>query len=121
MVDKLTMAFSQLPALKDEGSEIVYDVDGSKNYVATDYVYPTWKKLFEEERKRCKDDSVAVHFAGAADKKSFNTIPDYGTKPWTIWTEKRVYFPEVYDGSYLVESVPRDPCDEAAGPFGGGN
>lgn len=41
-------------------------------------------------------------------------------KPFTYWTETRVYFPVVYDGSEWVESVPRDPCDEATFHVGGG-
>lgn len=34
-------------------------------------------------------------------------------RPFTAWTPTRVYFPAQYDGSEWVESVPRDPCDEA--------
>ena len=29
--------------------------------------------------------------------------------PFTIWTENRVYFPAVYDGSEWCASVPRHP------------
>ncbi|WP_051305068.1 hypothetical protein [Chitinilyticum litopenaei] len=34
-------------------------------------------------------------------------------KPFTAWTERRVYFPAWHDGSEWVDSVPRHPCDEA--------
>ena len=34
-------------------------------------------------------------------------------KPFTLWTDNRVYFPVVYDGSEWVSSVPRNPCGEA--------
>jgi hypothetical protein len=34
-------------------------------------------------------------------------------QPFTLWTEHRVYFPTVYDGSEQVDSVPRNPCGEA--------
>ena len=34
-------------------------------------------------------------------------------KPFTAWTERRVYFPAMYDGSVWVASAPRNPCDEA--------
>jgi hypothetical protein len=40
-------------------------------------------------------------------------------KPFTLWTKNRVYFPIVYDGAEWVESVPRNPCDEISGHFGG--
>lgn len=31
-------------------------------------------------------------------------------KPFTAWTDTRVLFPVVYDGSEWVGSVPRNPC-----------
>jgi hypothetical protein len=40
-------------------------------------------------------------------------------KPFTAWTDKRVYFPVVYDGAEWVGSVPRNPCDEATPHHGG--
>ena len=40
-------------------------------------------------------------------------------KPFTAWTENRVYFPVVYDGAEWVGSVPRNPCDEATEHQGG--
>lgn len=40
-------------------------------------------------------------------------------KPFTLWTQTRVYFPVVYDGSEWVASVPRNPCDEACEHVGG--
>lgn len=40
-------------------------------------------------------------------------------KPFTAWSETRVYFPIVYNGSEWVESAPRNPCDEATKHFGG--
>lgn len=39
---------------------------------------------------------------------------------FTVWTAKRVYFPEDYDGSESCRSVPRDPCEEATVHVGGG-
>lgn len=39
--------------------------------------------------------------------------------PFTLWTQDRVYFPICYDGSEWVGSVPRNPCDEISGHFGG--
>lgn len=38
---------------------------------------------------------------------------------FTVWTEKRVYFPVQYDGAESVGSVPRFPCNEATIHLGG--
>jgi len=38
---------------------------------------------------------------------------------FTAWSEKRVYFPGVYDGAEWIDSVPRHPCDEATKHIGG--
>ncbi len=40
-------------------------------------------------------------------------------QPFTVWTERRVYFPLCYDGAEWVGSAPRDPCDEALRHQGG--
>ena len=40
--------------------------------------------------------------------------------PFTLWTERRVYFPACYDGAEWVASVPRDPCGEPTVHVGGG-
>ncbi len=37
-----------------------------------------------------------------------------------IWTETRVYFPVVYDGSEWLGSAPRNPQAAAQGHVGGG-
>lgn len=39
--------------------------------------------------------------------------------PFTLWTEKYVYFPVVYDGSEWVGWVPRNPCDIKTSHIGG--
>ena len=41
-------------------------------------------------------------------------------KPFTLWTETRVYFPTCYDGAERVRSVPRNPCSEEIEHIGGG-
>jgi len=38
---------------------------------------------------------------------------------FTLWTNKHVYFPAVYDGAEWVTSVPRDPCNERKEHVGG--
>ena len=40
-------------------------------------------------------------------------------QPFTAWTEKRVYFPAVYDGSEWVESVSRNPDGKPTQHVGG--
>ena len=40
-------------------------------------------------------------------------------QPFTIWTNNRVYFPAVYDGSEWVESVSRNPDGKATHHIGG--
>ena len=42
------------------------------------------------------------------------------SEPFTLWTATRVYFPARYDSSQWVESVPRNPCDQATEHVGGG-
>ncbi len=47
---------------------------------------------------------------------------DYGLikgKPFTLWTQKRVYFPVKYDGSESVDSVARNPDGIATKHIGG--
>lgn len=47
---------------------------------------------------------------------------DYGGsngKPFTLWTDNRVYFPVVYDGAEWVGSVPRNPDGTATEHQGG--
>ena len=39
---------------------------------------------------------------------------------FTLWTANRVYFPVCYDGAEWVNSVPRNPCEEASNHCGGG-
>jgi hypothetical protein len=39
---------------------------------------------------------------------------------FTVWTDKRVYFPTCYDGSEWVESVSRHPDGQATAHVGGG-
>lgn len=41
-------------------------------------------------------------------------------RPFTAWTETRVYFPTDYDGAENVASAPRNPCDEVTDHIGGG-
>ena len=40
-------------------------------------------------------------------------------KPFTVWTEQRVYFPVVYDGAEWVASVSRNPDEKPTQHVGG--
>ena len=40
-------------------------------------------------------------------------------QPFTAWTNNRVYFPAVYDGSEWVESVSRNPDGKVTHHIGG--
>ena len=53
------------------------------------------------------------------DKKFDRGFGDSEGKPFTAWTENRVYFPCTYDGYEWVDSVPRNPCDEKTKHIGG--
>lgn len=41
-------------------------------------------------------------------------------KPFTVWTQDRVYFPCCYDGAEWADSVLRNPCLEVTEHIGGG-
>lgn len=43
----------------------------------------------------------------------------YNELPYTLWTKARVYFPAICDMGAWVESVPRNPNNEATEPVGG--
>lgn len=82
-----------------------------------------WHHLIKNEMENHGDsfDNV-VHstFEGREIYREFDH--GYGSTngdPFTIWTEKRVYFPVQYDGSEWVASVPRNPCDIKTEHVGG--
>mgnify|MGYP003587901152 CR=1 FL=1 len=57
------------------------------------------------------------------DKIDYDFNSGYGGKEgfaFTAWTKDRVYFPGCYDGSEWIDSIPRNPCDEATSHVGGG-
>jgi hypothetical protein len=90
----------------------------------------SWKNMIEEVMKENKENwGSIVHKAilckdGRTKDEEFERKfnPDFGLSkgsPFTVWTEKYVYFPAVYDGSEWVECVPRNPCDEPTDHVGG--
>lgn len=65
------------------------------------------------------DDVVACTLSDEELDREFNS--SYGStdgSPFTLWTEKRVYFPACYDGYEWADSAPRNPCDEAMSHVG---
>lgn len=67
------------------------------------------------------DDVVNVVICEGGLDKEFNS--DYGLIEgpfFTLWTEKRVYFPVDYDGSESVRSVSRNPDGRETYHVGGG-
>ena len=84
----------------------------------------SWKSMISEEMKS-HDDSwdnvVSCTLTEEELRESFDD--DFGGqegKPFTVWTETRVYFPAIYDGAEWVESVSRNPDGKPTGHVGGG-
>ena len=80
----------------------------------------TWREAFEKARGEDSSPVVAV----APDEATLDVEFDDG---WggscgpqaLIWTEERVYFPVVYDGSEWLGSAPRNPTTEGQAHVGG--
>lgn len=82
----------------------------------------TWRQLIEDEIKR-RGTEFPDTFIPAdlnIDKEFDNGYGGTEGEPFTAWSDSRVYFPVVYDGSEWVESAPRNPCDEVMEHVGGG-
>lgn len=83
----------------------------------------TWRKLITEQMALCGEgwsDVVSSTLSGDELNKEFDS--GYGGsdgQPFTLWTEKRVYFPVVYDGAEWVGSVSRNPDGKPTGHMGG--
>lgn len=79
--------------------------------------YTTWRKLISEALSKCSLSWADVVFCTLTDAEldvEFDrTWGGPEGKPFTLWTEDRVFFPVEYDGWESVKSAPRNPCDEA--------
>ena len=80
-----------------------------------------WNELIAEAMSSAKDSGpiIATTLNEADLLRNFDD--GYGVsegEPFTAWTEDRVYFPAVYDGSEWVGSVPRNPSSEKTGHIG---
>lgn len=82
----------------------------------------TWRKEISFAAERADDDGTLR--ACTLTEEQLDLVFDAGWGgtngiPFTAWTETRVYFPIVYDGSEWAGSAPRNPCDEPTGHQGG--
>lgn len=73
----------------------------------------TWRKLLALEMA-CHNESMADVISCTLTDSELDVLfdDDYGLTegiPFTVWTEKRVYFPVEYDGCEHVKSVSRNP------------
>jgi len=78
----------------------------------------TWRKLINE----ALDGDTLIACTLTEEEMDVEFYDGYGGsegKPFTAWSETRVYFPIVYDGAEWVGSAPRNPCDEACSHEGG--
>ena len=78
----------------------------------------TWRELIEYEL----DGDVLIANTLTEQEMDVKFDGGYGGsegKSFTAWSETRVYFPVVYDGTEWVGSTPRNPCDEATRHLGG--
>lgn len=84
----------------------------------------TWRKMLIEEMKdygESLSDIVSSTMTEAEMDEPFDS--GYGFTegiPFTVWTERRVYFPLYYDGAEWVGSVSRHPDGEPTEHQGGG-
>lgn len=82
----------------------------------------SWKILIEncmKDYNETLDDIISITITDEELNQPFDV--GYGTAegvPFTAWTENRVYFPVVYDGSEWVSSVPRNPNGESTQHIG---
>lgn len=81
-------------------------------------IMTTWRELITDEMEIHGDSwDGPVRVAATRGPESLDEIfnADYGRingGSFTVWTQRRVYFPLVYDGAEWCGSVPRHPCDE---------
>lgn len=82
----------------------------------------TWRKEIAAAKRRARDGGKLIACTLAEAKLDVEFDQEYGGikgKPFTAWTEGRVYFPICYDGSEWCSSAPRHPCDQATKHQGG--
>lgn len=81
----------------------------------------TWRRLIETKMVEVGDSWDAVrHHTGGLDVEFDNGFGVAEGQPFTLWTDRWVYFPVVYDGAEWVGCVERHPSDTPTEHFGGG-
>lgn len=81
----------------------------------------TWRKRILQAKEKAKDTTNLLSVVGDVDSEFTEEFDNNGfEKPFTAWSEARVYFPICYDGSQWVGSVSRHPDDKPTWPQGGG-
>jgi len=103
-----------LAELKNEGSGGPVDL-GTYRFRWLDLLRKEMSDQHEDWAEALVDAGTLAHV-----EASVRPYSDEACKPWCVWTDSRVYFPVVYDGSYSVGSASRNPTVGGAGPFGGG-
>jgi hypothetical protein len=83
----------------------------------------TWRELIIQHMKEVGESPVDVVGSTLSEAElDVEFSCGYGGsegKKFTLWTDRRVYFPVVYDGAEWVGSAPRNRCDEATQHQGG--
>ena len=83
----------------------------------------TWRELIEDEMKDWGETWAMIESSTITDAQADADFDDgYGVAegaPFTVWTERSVYFPIQYDGAEWVGRVSRNP-DGVATPHQGG-
>lgn len=72
----------------------------------------TWKDMILESMEDFSeswDDVVSVAGEDGIDTPFDSGFGRINGSPFTVWTQRRVYFPVCYDGAETVGSVSRDP------------
>ena len=83
----------------------------------------TWKKEIENCFDNDDNWNNVISCTLSEEELNIEFDDDYGGIegiPFTLWTEKYVYFPICYDGSEWVARVSRNPDGKPSGHFGGG-
>jgi len=84
----------------------------------------SWRELISQEMGVFGESfSDAEHSTLSPEDLDEKFDPGYGGiegLPFTLWTERRVYFPVVYDGLEWVASVSRNPDGKPTEHVGGG-
>ncbi|TDX88456.1 hypothetical protein EDE05_102433 [Neorhizobium sp. R1-B] len=82
----------------------------------------SWKELIIAEMNHHGDDWSKLVSITLSDEEAYQKFDSgYGVtngKPFTAWTDARVYFPLCHDGAEWCGSAPRNPNGEALDHLG---